>query len=100
MPRHGPGGRRPGAGRPKGRKNARTLEIEAAAKKYAADALKALHHVATKGLNESARVGAATALLDRGYGRPRQSLEHSGEGGGPLTVTVTHRVIDPAAGAH
>jgi hypothetical protein len=30
----------------------------------------------------------------------KQSLEHSGDGGGPLAVTVTHRVIDPVAGAH
>lgn len=26
----------------------------------------------------SARVAAATALLDRGWGRPKQELEHSG----------------------
>lgn len=96
------GGKRPGAGRRPGQKTAKTLEIEAAAKKYANDALKALLHVATKGKNESARVAAATALLDRGYGRPRQALEHTGEGGGPLEVVVTHRIIDPGAapGAH
>lgn len=74
----GRGGRRPGAGRPKGRKNAATLEIEAAAKEFAGDALAALKKVATKGRSEGARVAAATALLDRGYGRPRQSIEHSG----------------------
>jgi hypothetical protein len=73
------GGARPGAGRPKGRKSSKTLEIEAMAKEYAGDALKALVAVAGESKNDSARVAAATALLDRGYGRPRQALEHTGE---------------------
>jgi hypothetical protein len=90
-------GGRPGRGRPKGSKNAKTLEIEALAKEYAGDALQALFDIATNGASEPARVSAATALLDRGYGKPRQAVEHSGEGGGPLLVTVTHRVIDPVA---
>lgn len=91
----GRGGARPGAGRPKGRKDAKTLEIEAAARAHAGDALAALVDVALNGTTEGARVSAATALLDRGYGRPRQAVEHSGDGGGAIQVTVTHRVIDP-----
>lgn len=89
------GGRRQGAGRPKGRKDAKTIEIEAAAKKYGGDALKALADVAQHSANDSARVSAAVALLDRGYGKSKQAVEHSGEGGGPVMVTVTHRVVDP-----
>lgn len=96
-PINGRGGFRPGAGRPKGAKHAKTLEIEAAAKRYAGDALKALLHVATKGESEGARVAAAVALLDRGYGKPRQAVEHSGPGGEPVQITVTHEVVDPAA---
>jgi hypothetical protein len=91
------GGARPGAGRPRGRKSAKTIEIESAAKVYAGDALKALAYIAMHGEIESARVSAATALLDRGYGRPRQAVEHTGESGGPVMITVTHRVVDPAA---
>ena len=72
------GGARPGGGRPKGGKNAKTLEIEAAARLYAGDALAALRHVAHNGESEGARVSAAVALLDRGYGRARQSVELSG----------------------
>jgi hypothetical protein len=34
-----------------------------------------LAHVAQKGKNESARITAASMLLDRGYGRPAQSIE-------------------------
>jgi len=98
-PGSGRGGRRPGSGRPPGRKDNKTLELEAAAKKYAGDALKALAHIAKLGKNESARVSAAIALLDRGYGRPRQAIEHSGEGGGPIAVTVTRRVVRNSADA-
>lgn len=38
-------------------------------------------------------------LLGYGYGKPRQAVEHGGEGGGPIAITVTHRVIDPAVKA-
>ncbi len=88
------GGARPGAGRPKGRKNSRTLEIEAAAQKYAGKALLALFTVATESDSDSARVAAATALLDRGYGRPRQAVEHNGNPDNPIAVRVTHVVVD------
>lgn len=89
--------RRPGPGRPPGRKNSSTLEIEAKAKKYAGDALKALLDVARNSENDSARVAAASALLDRGYGRPKQALEHTGGNGGPVQLNITHEIIDPAA---
>ncbi len=92
----GKGGARPRAGRPKGRKNAATLEIEAAAKAFAGNALEALNFIAQKSKSDSARVAAAVALLDRGYGRPRQALEHSGDGGGPVAVSIVHEVIDAA----
>jgi hypothetical protein len=62
-------------------------------------ALQTLLDIAQHGESEPARVTAANALLDRGYGKPRQAVEHSGEGGGPLLVTVTHRIIDPGAKA-
>lgn len=35
----------------------------------------------------AARVSAAIALLDRGWGRPVQGLHHSGAEGGKLTLT-------------
>lgn len=101
MPRGNSGGKRPGAGRPKGVQNAATLEIMAAAKAFAGDALKALHYVALHGKNESARVQAATAILDRGYGRPKQAMEHSGTiaSGGVLAVPVTPDAAQWAATA-
>lgn len=87
----GRGGRRPGAGRLPGGKNKKTIELETAARGFAGDALKALIHVALKGKIESARVAAACALLDRGYGRPKQSIQHSGhiEGTGVLAIVTS-----------
>lgn len=76
------GGKRPGAGRRQGSGNRATKEHKATlsdlARTHTAVALKALVTVATKGESESARVAAANALLDRAYGKPRQSVEHSG----------------------
>jgi hypothetical protein len=46
--------------------------IQELARKHAPDAIKTLVQVASKGKSESARVAAASSLLDRGYGRPPQ----------------------------
>jgi hypothetical protein len=93
------GGARPGAGRKRGRPDRATAVekegLEERARRHTDVALRTLVAIATKGKSEPARVTAATALLDRGYGKPRQAVEHSGEGGGPVVVTVTHRIIDP-----
>lgn len=44
------------------------------AREHTSTAIKSLAAIAEKGVSEIARVGAATALLDRAYGRPRQDL--------------------------
>lgn len=36
----------------------------------------------------AAQISAAERLLDRVYGRPRQQLEHTGEGGGPVEISA------------
>ncbi len=66
--------------RPKGAKNHATIEIETRAREHAGDAIAALVEVA-KDKKSAARVAAASALLDRGYGRPKQAIEakHSGK---------------------
>lgn len=97
-PKAGEAGARRGRGRPKGSLNAATREIQAIARDYTTAALKTLAMIAKSGKKESARVAAATALLDRGWGRPRQAVEHSGEGGGPVVVSVTHEIVDPLSG--
>jgi len=86
------GGKRPGAGRPKGAKARATIEqkgtLEELARAHTATALMTLVTISTSGESEAARVSAANALLDRGYGKPRQAVEHSGADGGP----IEHRV--------
>ena len=69
------GGRRPGAGRPKGSKNRANRELRDLARTYTSDALETLAHIAQKGESESARVAASVALLDRGWGKPRATVE-------------------------
>jgi hypothetical protein len=62
------------SGNPSGMSRA-LVEVTELARQHAAEALAALVEIATRGKSESARVAAATALLDRGYGRP-QALAH------------------------
>ena len=69
------GGRRPGAGRPKGSKNRANKELRDLARTYTNDALETLAHIAQNGESEAARVQASVALLDRAWGKPRQSVE-------------------------
>ena len=79
MPR---GGYRSGAGRPTGSLNKTTSEqshrLSELAKDYTHDALLTLVDVAKNGRSDAARVSAANALLDRGYGKPaiKEGVEH------------------------
>lgn len=82
---NGRGGARKGAGRPKGSRSAATIEQQATiselAKQHGPDALQALVDIATMGQSESARVSAANALLDRGYGKPTQTVDNTSSDG-------------------
>lgn len=78
------GGKRPGAGRPKGAVNKATADIKALAQKYAPDALKTLHSIMQASESDAARVAAANSLIDRGYGKAPQAIQHQGHEGGPV----------------
>lgn len=82
------GGKRPGAGRKKGSRNKATDEqlgsLTDMAQSHAPLALEALVSIAHGGESEAARVAAANAILDRGYGKPVQGVEH--EISGSLTT--------------
>jgi len=69
------GGRRPGAGRPKGSKNRANKELRNLARTYTNDALDTLAQIAQHGESESARVQASVALLDRAWGKPKAQIE-------------------------
>ena len=90
MPR---GGKRAGAGRKKGSQDRRPRsspiiianaqekrELREAAREYTERALKTLAAICSEGQSEAARVSAACALLDRGYGKPTQQVETGSPG--------------------
>lgn len=71
------GGARQGAGRPAGSHNRATVDMKARlsmlAREYTYTAFQELVEVAENGTSETARIAAATALLDRGFGKPREA---------------------------
>lgn len=69
------GGARPGAGRRKGAPNKATADIRALAQVHAEDAMVELARLATEAESEAARVAAIKELFDRGFGKPKQSLD-------------------------
>ena len=71
------GGMREGSGRPVGAVNKATSELKfnlsELARLHTNDALDTLVEVMKSGQSDSARIAAATAILDRGYGRPTKT---------------------------
>lgn len=91
------GGARPGAGRKKGAVSQARREIAEMAKDHAQAALQVLVSVANSAKSPAAaRVSAATAILDRGYGKPRQSVEVDGSFAGAFTVQYVTAPKGPA----
>jgi hypothetical protein len=72
-------------GRPKGEENVRDL-----ARSHTGLAVATLVAIAESGKQESARVAAAAALLDRGWGRPTQPLSGD-EDAPPIGLSVSDR---------
>lgn len=73
------GGKRRGAGRKPGAVSPVKKALAELAKAYAPEALKTLASISKDGETESARVSAATAILDRAYGRPHQTMAVSAD---------------------
>src|SRR3954451_18052507 len=66
-------------------------DLRALLREHTAVSIQVLAGIAQNGQTDAARVAAATALLDRGWGRPPQS--HTGEKGeGGIEVIVRHIV--------
>jgi hypothetical protein len=91
------GGKRPGAGRPKGVPNKINRALKEIAQQYTEDALQVLQDVMKNGDSDAARVAAAREMLDRGYGKPKTTNEHTGPDGAAIQFNVitgidrTHR---------
>lgn len=86
------GGKREGAGRPAGVVNKATESIKALAREYTAEALEALVGVLRDSESDTARVSAANAILDRGYGKPSTVIAGDEEGGPVRLEAIEWRV--------
>jgi hypothetical protein len=72
------GGRRPGSGRRPGAKNKVTLALKEMASKYTETALNVLVEIMQDPeAPHVARVSAANGVLDRGHGKPTQSVDET-----------------------
>lgn len=91
-------GRKPGGPKTGGRKpgspNKANRSLREAARSFTDDALKVLAEIMVNGTGEAARIAAASAILDRGHGRPTQAVEV--DANVKATVTELRRtIVDP-----
>lgn len=89
------GGKRPGAGRKPGAVSKAKRELAAIAKEHAEDALAVLVEIMRNGENEAARISAANAVLDRGYGKPMQAMTHGADPNNPLPAAIGMVFVAP-----
>ena len=75
------------SGNPGGRPKV-LADVQELARQYAPAAIVELARLALKAKNENARIAAIRELLDRGYGRSRQSMEVSAPAGDPLQLLL------------
>src|ERR1044071_9587451 len=69
------GGKRPGAGRPKGTIDKASRELREIAQAYSGEAIEILANLMRAAESEATRLSAANALLDRAHGRPTQMID-------------------------
>ena len=90
------GGKREGAGRKPGMDSAAKRDLIDMAKDHGQAAVKVLADImANQAEAASARVSAATALLDRGYGRPTQTLAGPGPDGEHVVKQIGLHFVKP-----
>lgn len=78
--------------RTKGAKDKQTLDVKELAKDYTAEAVEALASIMRASESDAARVTAIKELLDRGHGKPKQSIDAEVS----ATVTELRRTVhDP-----
>src|SRR6476646_2152120 len=94
MPR---GGKRNGAGRPAGSPNKVNADLREAAQEFTAEALATLRSICNSGSSEAVRVAAASALLDRGHGKPTTTAEVTADVNQRTTPSVIGEPISVTA---
>lgn len=62
-------------GRPKGSTTRQTLDVKELAQDFTEEAVLALAEIMRQSDSDASRVAAIKELLDRGHGRPKQSVE-------------------------
>lgn len=86
-----------GRGRPKGQTQIATntdrRTLAELARSYTKDALLALVEIFQDKAAGAARVTAAIAVLDRGYGKPAQSHELTGPNQGPVMMRLDQSIL-------
>src|ERR687898_2076418 len=84
-------GFQPGQSGNPGGKPKKLAELVDLARSLAPDALKALHEIAVHGRSEKCRIEAAVALLDRGFGKPKITVES--DGGRPILHRIEKIIV-------
>lgn len=82
------------SGRPK--RTPEEFDLIAACKAKAPDALGVLMRIMNSGENERNQLSAAMGIIERGFGKPLQPLEHSGDANNPLQIIQRIELIAPA----
>lgn len=75
-------------GRKKGTPNKSTAEIKELAAQYGPAAVATLAHLMFNAETEQLKKDASVELLNRGYGRAPQQIQHAGHDGGKLDLTL------------
>ena len=90
------GGKRTGAGRPKGQRNKITADIKVIAQQYGEEAITALVEIIRDGeAPPAARVAASREILDRAYGKSHQSVDHTSTDGSMTPVPTRIELVAP-----
>lgn len=82
------------SGNPKGRPKV-DFEVREAARLYGQEAIDKLAQL-MRGEDPRVAASAAQALLDRGFGKPMQAVEVTGQDGGAIMTGITVTLVEPS----
>lgn len=80
-------------GRAKKTEEERTLE--AMCRERTTEALATILEIMANGDNERNKLSAAQYVIDRGWGKAAQAIEHSGKGGEPVQLNMVVEFVKP-----
>lgn len=81
-------------GRKKGTPNKVTVDVKQLAQGFGGEAIDILASIARNNdAQPAARVAAVKEILDRGYGKAKQSIEVGGEDGDPIKSITEIRIV-------